>query len=112
VRRLLRTLGVEGPIRSPTYTLVEAYPLPGVTCVHVDLYRVQGPVEVDELGLRDFFSTPCLLLVEWPDRGAPVLPPADLDLRLSYVGERRLARLSGATARGDSWMLKLEHDDS
>ena len=112
VRRLLHTLGVEGAIRSPTYTLVEVYPLPGLTCVHVDLYRVHGPGEVDELGLRDFFSGDCLLLVEWPERGVSVLPPADLDIQLSYAGEQRMAQLSGRTARGAAWLLKLENDPS
>src|SRR5579859_2915844 len=53
VRSLLRTLGVTGLVRSPTYTLVETYPLARLTCVHVDLYRLQSLTEVDELGLRD-----------------------------------------------------------
>ena len=112
VRRLLRELGVDGPIRSPTYTLVESYPLAFATCVHVDLYRLQGPGEVEELGLRDNFSGACLLLVEWPERGMPILPGPDLDVLLSYRGERRHARLAAATLRGVEWLLKLEHDPS
>jgi tRNA threonylcarbamoyl adenosine modification protein YjeE len=63
-RSLLRALGVSGLIRSPTFTLVEAYRVGALTCVHVDLYRLQGPVEVDELGLRDFLGPGCLLLIE------------------------------------------------
>jgi len=71
VRSLLRTLGVDGLIRSPTYTLVEVYPCGGVLCVHADLYRLAGPLEVDELGLRDYLDGICLLLVEWPEKGRP-----------------------------------------
>ena len=54
VRSLLRALGVERTIRSPTYTLVEVYEPGGLTCVHVDLYRLEGPLDVEALGLRDY----------------------------------------------------------
>ena len=85
VRSLLRTLGVAGLVRSPTYTLVETYPVGVLTCVHVDLYRLQSLTEVDELGLRDLVGPGCLLLVEWPEKGSEALPPADLeDLQIFY----------------------------
>ena len=74
-RSVLRALGVAGLVRSPTYTLVETYRLPKITCVHVDLYRLQALSEVDELGLRDMVGPGCLLLVEWPERGGAALPP-------------------------------------
>jgi tRNA threonylcarbamoyladenosine biosynthesis protein TsaE len=111
-RSLLRTLGVAGAIRSPTYTLVETYPLGRLTCVHVDLYRVQGLGEVDELGLRDYFGGECLLLVEWPERGAGVLPPADLELTLAYADGMRRAQARPGSARGVTWLDNLAHDDS
>src|ERR1700686_3925779 len=79
VRSLLRALGVTGLVRSPTYTLVETYDLAALTCVHVDLYRLQSLTEVDELGLRDLMSPGSLLMVEWPERGGDALPPADLN---------------------------------
>ena len=81
-RSLLRALGVVGLVRSPTYTLVETYELAGLTCIHVDLYRLQSLTEVDELGLRDLVGPSCLLLVEWPERGGAALPPADLSVEL------------------------------
>src|SRR5882762_2148671 len=91
VRSLLRALGVTGLVRSPTYTLVETYGLGVLTCVHVDLYRLQALTEVDELGLRDLVGPGCLLLVEWPERGGAALPPADLNLTLLYAGDGRQA---------------------
>jgi tRNA threonylcarbamoyladenosine biosynthesis protein TsaE len=112
VRSLLRALGVTGLVRSPTYTLVETYSLGALTCVHVDLYRLQALTEVDELGLRDLVGPGCLLLVEWPERGGAALPPADLNLTLLYAGDTRQARLRAETALGYRWLDYLGHDRS
>lgn len=112
VRSLLRTLGVDGLIRSPTYTLVEVYAPRGITCVHVDLYRLHGPTEVDELGLRDYLDAHSLLLVEWPENGGAALPAADMELTLTYWDECRQARLDASTPGGHSWLHKLQLDTS
>jgi tRNA threonylcarbamoyladenosine biosynthesis protein TsaE len=110
VRSLLRTLGVSGLVRSPSYTLIETYRLAALTCVHVDLYRLQGPLEVNELGLRDFLSAGCLLLVEWPEKGREALPRADLEVTLTYAGAGRRARVRPASLRGSTWVVNLRHD--
>jgi tRNA threonylcarbamoyladenosine biosynthesis protein TsaE len=112
VRSLLRALGVGGLIRSPTYTLVETYTPGGITCIHVDLYRLDGPVETDELGLRDYLGGTYLLLVEWPEKGGTALPPPDIELTLSYFNNSRIARLAAPTAGGRLWLEKLLHDTS
>jgi tRNA threonylcarbamoyladenosine biosynthesis protein TsaE len=112
VRSLLRTLGVTGLIRSPTYTLVETYTPRGLTCVHVDLFRLEGPALVDELGLRDYLAGDCLLMVEWPQNGAAALPVPDLDIDLHYAGDGRRARVSAATPRGRVWHAILSSDTS
>jgi len=110
VRSLLRTLGVTGSIRSPTYTLVEVYELPDLACVHVDLYRLRGAVDVEELGLRDYLTGNHLLLVEWPERGATALPQADLGIMLSYHEEVRRVLLCGRSERGLKLLDALEND--
>jgi tRNA threonylcarbamoyladenosine biosynthesis protein TsaE len=110
VRSLLRRLGVTGLIRSPTYTLVETYRPDGVTCVHVDLYRLGGPDAVEELGLRDYLGSDCLLLVEWPAKGGSALPPPDLEVTLTYQDDSRRALLTARTGRGLEWIAKLVHD--
>lgn len=94
---LLGVCGVAGPVRSPTYTLVEPYELPNRTIYHVDLYRVADPTEVEALAVRDMLSGAAALLIEWPSRATDVLPPADLELAIQYEGSggRRLF----ATAR-------------
>jgi tRNA threonylcarbamoyladenosine biosynthesis protein TsaE len=109
-RALLRALGVTGLVRSPTYTLVETYPLAALTCVHVDLYRLGSLSQVDELGLRDLVGTGFLLLVEWPERGGAALPAADLTVTLTYVGEGRRANLHAWSARGMKWLEHLGRD--
>ena len=112
VRSLLRALGVTGLVLSPTYTLVETYRLDRLTCVHVDLYRLQALTEVDELGLRDLVGPGCLLLVEWPEKGGLALPPADLELTLRYSGEARRAAFRASTPLGSLWLDNLGHDTS
>jgi len=85
VRAILRALGVQGAIRSPTYTLVEPYQTAQQLPVfHMDLYRLADPEELEFLGLRDMASQPALLLVEWPEKGDGVLPAADYTLKLHY----------------------------
>ena len=114
VRALLRSCGVSGLIRSPTYTLVEAYRLDGrtppLTCVHVDLYRLEGAAEVDELGLRDYLTPGHLLLIEWPQKGAGSLPASDVLLSLEFAARGRHARLHAGTERGTSWLTNLRDD--
>jgi len=114
VRALLRSCGVSGLIRSPTYTLVEAYRLDGrappLTCVHVDLYRLEGAAQVDELGLRDYLTEGHLLLIEWPQKGAGSLPPPDLEISLEFAGSGRRARLRAVAGRGAEWLGNLRDD--
>jgi tRNA threonylcarbamoyladenosine biosynthesis protein TsaE len=114
VRAFLRACGVRGLIRSPTYTLVETYRIDGrtspLTCVHIDLYRLEGVGQVDELGLRDFLDAGRLLLVEWPQKGAGSLPSPDLEISFEFAGSGRHARLRAGTARGRAWMSDLRDD--
>jgi len=93
-RALLRGLGWTGGIKSPTYSLVERYPLGDREAVHLDLYRIREPGELDFLGLDDLAGRPVLWLVEWPERGGAALPPPDLEIRLEHAPRGRLATLS------------------
>lgn len=77
-RHLLRSLGVTGRIKSPTYALLEPYELPGLRASHLDFYRFDDPREWLDAGLREVFEQPGLKLVEWPDKAAGLLPAADL----------------------------------
>ncbi|TXH65225.1 MAG: tRNA (adenosine(37)-N6)-threonylcarbamoyltransferase complex ATPase subunit type 1 TsaE [Thermomonas sp.] len=104
-RALLRALGVTGTIRSPTYTLVEHYPLAsGGTALHLDLYRIGDPGELEFLGLDGDIR---LWLVEWPERGQGALPASDLDIELAVEGEGRRCRLLPRSPIGQGWLEGL-----
>lgn len=105
-RALLRGLGVSGTVRSPTYTLVERYPLAdGREAWHMDLYRIGDPGEMDFLGLDEGAAS--LWLVEWPERGADALPPVDLHVRMAMDGEGRRVVLDPASPAGAAWVQAL-----
>ena len=110
VRSLLRSLGVAGPVRSPTYTLIETYATEALTCVHVDLYRLKGEAEAEDLGLRDLAVPGCLIMVEWPEKGAAAVPRPDVALRLTYQGEARSAHLQSLSTSGERWLHNLGDD--
>ncbi len=103
-RALLRELGAAGPVRSPTYTLVEPYELPGGLVLHIDLYRLSGPDELDALGYREARSTSRLSIIEWPERAAGALGTVDLACRIDYAGAGRRLVLAPGTAAGAGWM--------
>ena len=105
-RALLRALGVTGTIRSPTYTLVEQYALPaGGLALHLDLYRIGHPGELEFHGLDPAEARLCL--VEWPERGQGALPPADLDIALAVEGDGRRCRLEARSPAGRQWLAAI-----
>lgn len=109
-RAWLRALGVTGPVRSPTYTLVERYPLvTGGEALHLDLYRIGDAAELEFLGLDDADAR--LWLVEWPSRGQGALPPVDLKVDLAVERSGRSVRVSAGTATGQAWLRQVEHGD-
>ncbi len=109
-RSLLHALGVQGIVRSPTYTLVEVYPACRFQCIHVDLYRLQGPEDLEDLGLRDYLAPGNLMLIEWPERGGASLPPADLIVNLSYRAQGREALLQSGSPSGARSLENLRTD--
>ena len=87
VRGLLRARGIRGAVKSPTYTLVEHYPISSLYFFHFDFYRFTNPNEWDSAGMSDYFRDDAVCLVEWPERVGDRLPKPDLALSLSYADE-------------------------
>ncbi len=108
VRALVRALGHAGPVKSPTYGLIEPYELAIGKLCHLDLYRLADPEELEYLGLRDLLEEQTLLLVEWPERGGELLPAPDLLIKLSHQAERRGLELVASTVAGsgvvENWL--------
>ena len=104
-RALIRAAGHEGPVPSPTYTLVEPYSLSRGNIYHVDLYRVSEEEELRYLGWNEL-DNGCRI-VEWPDRAPGITEQADLSLTLAYDGEGRTADLVGLSDRGKALVSRL-----
>jgi tRNA threonylcarbamoyladenosine biosynthesis protein TsaE len=106
-RGIIRGLGHVGAVKSPTFTLVEPYEIGALRVFHFDLYRLVDPEELEYLGIRDYFDGHALCLVEWPQRGAGVLPKADLDITISPQEAGRVLRLQAHGERGTAWCATL-----
>ena len=102
VRHLLRALGVQGRIKSPTYAVVEPHDTPdGLQAWHFDFYRFSDPREWEDAGFRDIFASPGLKLAEWPENAGALLPPADLAVYIAMQADgTRHVRLQAHTAVG------------
>jgi len=98
-RGLLRALGYRDVVKSPTYTLVESYRLePLAGCLHhFDLYRMVDPEELEYIGGRDYFDDDSVCVVEWPERGEGVMPPADISITIRYADSGRHLTLIAST---------------
>jgi len=107
-RGLLRGLGYDGAVKSPTFTLVEPYELERGSVYHFDLYRLAHPDELDYLGAEDYFAAEALCLIEWPERGAGFLRTPDLELTLTVTSEAsRQMQLRAQTLKGERAMARL-----
>ena len=105
-RGFLQGLGYTGNVKSPTYTLVESYEFAQLTVYHFDLYRLQDPEELELMGIRDYFNEQSIVIVEWPSKGEPLLPPADIIINMSIVPQGRTLIIS---ASNDKAQQVLSH---
>ena len=114
VRAMLRGLGYTARVPSPTYTLLEHYRVAGLNLVHLDLYRLADPDELEPLGIRDWLAEPSSwLLVEWPERAPQLLARADVTLDIEIGrGERRGLALTGRGPVAASLLQALRETDS
>ncbi|MEY4591985.1 MAG: hypothetical protein RIR18_880 [Pseudomonadota bacterium] len=108
VRALLYANGHVGPVKSPTYSLIETYDLDGRIFHHFDFYRFESADEFLEAGLEEYFQDGATCLVEWPDKAGQFLPKADLVLELSHEPVGRKASIRAISERGQACLDFLE----
>jgi tRNA threonylcarbamoyladenosine biosynthesis protein TsaE len=111
----IKSLGYSGRVKSPTYTLVEPYTSDmdsknGLEreVFHFDLYRLADPEELEFIGIRDYFDTDGICLIEWPQKGEGLLAPADLTITIEFVGSERRFTLQGNSNYGAQLIKQLE----
>ena len=103
-RGLIRALGHAGPVKSPTYTLVEPYGDLRLNLYHFDFYRFKDRSEWLSSGFREYFGPESLCIVEWPERAGDLLAPPDLEIHLRYEDQARIASPTAYTPAGDAWL--------
>lgn len=99
-RGFLAGMGYVGKVKSPTYTIVESYPLSQATIYHFDFYRIHDPEELESIGIRDYFNTESICLIEWPELAKNRIPPYDVMCRFSIEQDQRRLEMIGQGIRG------------
>ena len=105
VRGLLRGAGFTGPVKSPTFSLVEPYEFDSGYLYHFDLYRLKDPEELEYIGMRDYLSAPALCIVEWPEKAGDFLPTSDIHIMINRTGQGREVIIQAQTERGQAMIL-------
>jgi tRNA threonylcarbamoyladenosine biosynthesis protein TsaE len=107
VRGVLRGLGWQGRVKSPTYSLVELYEVSRLSLHHFDFYRFHDPREWSDAGFRESFNGHTVSLIEWPVKAGDLLPPPDVEIVLESSGEGRNVSLRSRSDRGASCLTQL-----
>lgn len=106
-RGILRGLGYQGRVKSPTYTLVELYSLSKLDLYHFDFYRFNESQEWLDAGFRDYFEPRSVCVVEWPERAQGLLPTPDLKIALSEEAGGRRVNIAAETEHGKRCLDRL-----
>jgi tRNA threonylcarbamoyladenosine biosynthesis protein TsaE len=106
-RGLLRGLGYQGRVKSPTYALVELYTFSRLNLYHFDFYRFRDPKEWRDAGFSEYFSGASVCLVEWPEKAAGLLPVADLEIAFEFAGDGRDLEFRAGTESGKACLNRL-----
>jgi len=108
VRGMLRALGHQAPVRSPTYALVEVYDLSRLHLHHFDFYRFHDPREWIDAGFRESFDGTNVTVIEWPEKAGTWLPPADVEVQIVFAEPGREVTLTSNSLRGQKCLALLE----
>ena len=110
IRAMLRSLGVDSAIKSPTFSLVESYERPQFFIHHFDLYRIVDPMELEEMGFREYFEENAVCCIEWPEQAGPHPLPVDIAFSMAVNGLGRTMRIQALSAAGCAVLSLFEGD--
>lgn len=108
-RSLIRALGHQGKVKSPTYALVELYTISRLNLYHFDLYRFDNPEEWLDAGFAEYVKPDTICLIEWPEKGGALIPQPDLTISLEISGEGRQIEIEAHTETGDKCLMRLNN---
>lgn len=111
VRGLLRGAGYPGPVKSPTFSLVEPYEIGTGKVFHFDMYRLRDPEELEYIGIRDYLSAPALCIVEWPEKAGNFLPVGDIHIMIKRTGQGREVKIQAQTEHGQKLIREYSLQD-
>ena len=106
-RGVLRGLGHAGKVKSPSFALVEPYTFSRLYLYHFDFYRFSKPTELEEAGFREYFNSDSVCLVEWPEKAAGIVPPADIRIAIKAQGSGRQLEIDADTEAGRRCLKRL-----
>ncbi len=107
VREALRSIGVKGIIKSPTYTLVEPYFINNVNIYHFDLYRFSSPDEWFDAGFDEYFLSTQISFIEWSEKATGLIPQIDWQIEILVLDESRELTITTVSEIGEKCLVNL-----
>ena len=107
IRAMLKKLGVQSAIKSPTFSLVESYVVSTGSIHHFDLYRIHHEDELEYLGFRDYFLPTSICCIEWAEHAGKYLPNVDIRFKLTINGAGRDVQISALSSAGKRILAQL-----
>lgn len=111
-RAVLNTLGYNGRVKSPTFTIVEPYSLDNFDFYHFDFYRINDPDELDFLGIDDYFYSKSICFIEWPEMAIEKISAYDINCAITIENKKRKLQFSAVSDKGNNLISEWNHEST